>query len=98
MRYDEILEVLKSNISRVSHFAMEDYTPEDLGLGPVDEVYQKGGEGQGDHWESVKYFKDHDVYIKVIGYYSSYNGVDFYGDWDCCLEVMPKEKTIIVYN
>lgn len=63
------------------------------------EVHQQGGEGEGDHWESVKYFPDHDVYIKVTGYYQSYNGTEFYGGYkDCCSEVRPEEKTITVYG
>jgi len=61
------------------------------------EIEQVGGEGEGDHWHSVKYFKDHDVYIKVIGFYSSYHGTDFSG-YDCCYNVAPKEKTITVYE
>jgi len=62
------------------------------------EVEQVGGEGQGDTWYSVKYFPDHDVYINVSGYYSSYNGTDF-NDWDdACSEVKPIEKTITVYE
>lgn len=67
-----------------------------LGLGEVEEVDQYGGEGQGDTWYSVKHFKDHDVYIRIDGYYSSYNGTDFeegYGR-----EVKPKEKVITVFN
>jgi len=62
-----------------------------------EEVEQYGGEGQGSTWYSVKYFPNHDVYIRVDGYYSSYNGTDFDG-WDDCTEVRPKEKTITVYE
>lgn len=62
------------------------------------EVEQYGGEDQGSTWYSVKYFPDHDVYIRVDGYYSSYNGTDFNG-WDGdCKEVRPKQKTITVYE
>lgn len=67
-----------------------------LGLGEVEEVDQYGGSGKGDTWYSVKHFKDHDVYIRIDGYYSSYNGTDFeegYGR-----EVKPKEKVITVFN
>jgi hypothetical protein len=62
-----------------------------------EEVEQYGGEGQGDTWYSVKYFPDHDVYIRVDGFYSSYNGTDFNG-WSDCTEVRPQEKTITVYQ
>ena len=41
--------------------------------------------------------KDHDIYIKVTGYYSSYNGTDFDSGWDCCTEVRPAKKEVTVY-
>ncbi len=64
-----------------------------------EEIHRQGGEDEGSHWESVKYFPDHDIYIKVTGYYQSYSGTEFYGDYkDCCSEVRPKEKLIIVYE
>jgi hypothetical protein len=63
-----------------------------------EEVDQVGGEDEGSHWHSVKYFKDHDVYIKVTGWYSSYDGTDF-ESWDeACSEVQPQQKTITVYE
>lgn len=63
-----------------------------------EEVEQYGGEGQGDTWYSIKYFPDHDIYIKVSGWYQSYDGVNF-NSWgrDCC-EVKPSQKTITVYE
>ena len=63
-----------------------------------EEADQEGGEDQGSHWHSVKYFKDHDVYIKVTGWYSSYNGTDFNNWDDACSEVRPQQKTITVYE
>jgi len=97
MNYQEILEVLKEKISNVDEFAHEDYSNEELGLGEIQEIHQEGGEGEGSHWESVKHFKDHNIYIKVTGYYQSYNGTDF-SNWDrACSEVKPTEKTITVY-
>lgn len=63
-----------------------------------EEVAQYGGEGQGDTWYSVKYFPNDDVYIKVSGYYTSYNGTSFDDWWDSCSEVKPIEKTITVYE
>lgn len=68
----------------------------DLGLGEIEEVDKYGGEGQGDAWWRVKYFRDHDVYIKVWGSYSSYNGTEFYDGYG--EEVRPQEKTITVYE
>lgn len=62
-----------------------------------EEVEQYGGEGQGDTWYSVKYFPNHNIYIRVDGFYQSHYGTDFSG-WDCLTEVTPKQKTITVYE
>ena len=95
MTTKEILEVVESKMS-VDSFAHFRFNVEELGLGEIEEVYQHGGEGEGDHWESVKHFKDHGIYIQTVGRYSSYYGTDFddgYGE-----EVKPKEKTITIYE
>jgi len=96
--FDEILEVLKEKLNDVSDFAYEDYDDDELGLGEIKEVEQVGGEDEGSTWYSVKHFVDHDVYVRVDGYYSSYNGTDFYDGWNCCSEVKPIQKTITVYE
>lgn len=67
-------------------------------LGIVKQIEQYGGEDQGSNWYVIYYFEDHDVYIKVTGYYQSYSGLDFYNEWDCCKQVIPQEKTITVYE
>lgn len=94
----EILEKLKSSLEDVSIFAHEDYDPIELGLGEVNEVDSGGGSDRGSNWYSVQHFVDHDVYIKVTGYYQSHNGTEFYDGWDGCSIVKPEEKTITVYN
>lgn len=98
MNYTEILEVLKSKLNSVEEFAFEDYKHEDLGLGEIKEIEQYGGEGQGDTWYSIKHFVDHNIFIKVSGFYSSYNGTDFYDGWNECSEVKPQQKTVTVYE
>ena len=67
-----------------------------VGIGPIDEVDQYGGEGEGDTWYSVKYFPAHDVYIRIDGFYSSGNGTEFVDGYG--YQVFPKEKTITVYE
>ena len=62
-----------------------------------EEIAQKGGEGEGDEWYSVKYFPEHDVYIRVDGYYASHEGTSFNG-WEDCTEVVPTQRTITVYE
>lgn len=69
-----------------------------IGLGEWNMSASYGGEGQGEEWWKVFHFVDHDVYIRIDGYCESYNGVEFYDEWDCCKEVRPKEKTITVYE
>lgn len=67
-----------------------------LGLGEVEEVAQYGGEDQGSTWYSVKYFKDHDVYIRIDGHYTSYNGADFYEGYG--REVVPTERVVTFFE
>lgn len=100
MNYLEILEILEKSGITLEDFAYEDYDSVKLGLGESEEIKQYGGEGCGDEWYSVKYFKDHNVYIQVDGWYSSYVGVEFYGGFkgDSISEVVPEEKTITVYS
>ena len=104
MNYNEILDLLKEKMT-VSEFAFGDFGRSSgrgrtfvEGIGECDEVKHYGGEGKGEEWYSVKFFPDHDIYIKVEGYYSSYNGTEFDGGWRCCTEVRPQEKTIIIYK
>lgn len=100
MNYQEIYGVLSTKMEGdISTFAYGDFDQEELGLGEIKEVVQKGGEGEGSEWYVVYYFSDHDVYMKIEGYYSSYNGTDFDGGWeDCASEVKPQTKTITVYE
>jgi hypothetical protein len=94
MTAQDILDLVEEKEIGVSDFAYGDFELEELG--EWEEIDQYGGEGQGDNWWSVKHFKDHNVYIKTTGFYSSYNGTDFEDGYGS--EVVPKEKTIIVYE
>lgn len=68
------------------------------GLGSsMESVESYGGEGMGETWYVVYYFKDLDLYIKVDGFYQSYSGVSFNG-WDDISIVRPVEKTVTVYE
>lgn len=96
MNYNEILEVLKSKLNSVDDFAYEEFELPELGDYTVAAKY--GGGGKGETWYKVFHFTKHDVYIRVDGYYTSYNGTDFYDGWDSCSEVRPVQKTITVYE
>lgn len=67
-----------------------------LGLGKIIEVSQRGGSDQGSEWYTIKYFVDHDVYIKTEGYYSSYEGTEFNDGFG--YEVKPVEVMTTIYN
>ncbi len=91
----EILSKIREICSNME-FAYEDYNKKDVvdQLGEFSVVARKGGSDQGTEWWIVYYFKEHDVYIKFDGYYTSYDGLD---DVDA-FEVFPKEITVTVYN
>lgn len=91
----EILKILNNNLS-VNEFAHEDYDELELGLGPIKQIIQHGGEDEGSNWYVVNYFEDHDVYIKTQGWYSSYEGAQFEDGMG--EEVAPTQKTITVYE
>lgn len=75
---------------------LEELASRIVGIGKWEEVEQHGGEDEGTNWYSVKYFKDHDVYIKTTGYYQSHVGTEFYKGYG--EEVKPVEKTIVIYE
>lgn len=101
MTYQEILEKIKlmhGSVGDFAQYSLAEYNTPTATLGECKTVEQYGGTGKGNTWYSVKHFPDHDVYIKVSGYYSSYGGPDF-EDWeDACKEVRPVEKTITIYE
>jgi hypothetical protein len=100
MNFQEIVEVLEKLTSKNSF--SDDYDEDDSmekvisTVGPCPVVDQKGGEGKGESWYIIRHFTDHNVFIRLNGYYSSYSGVDFDG-YDY-VEVKPKVKTITVYE
>jgi hypothetical protein len=64
-------------------------------LGQVETVDQYGGEGEGDEYWIVVYFPKFDTYIRVDGWYASYDGGNLDGS---PYIVVPKQKTITVYE
>lgn len=70
---------------------------DDLSLGKIEIVDEYGGMGQGDDYWKVYHFLDYNIYLKVEGYYQSYDGIYIDG-WSSCYRVFPKEKVITVYE
>jgi hypothetical protein len=76
------------------YFAYEMDDTEEFGEAPI--VDEEGDtEGGGDFSMVVRHFKDLDVYVRQTGFYSSYNGTDWYNDFTI---VKPVEKTITVFE
>lgn len=109
-KLEELEELGALDVSEFAHEGLPDleYVAGDVDLKAVESILQElgtakevshyGGEGKGDTWYSVFHFTDHDVHLKVDGWYSSYNGTDFEGWEDSVKEVKPMEKTITVYE
>lgn len=57
-------------------------------------AHRKGGEGQGEEYFIV--FKVGDQFFRIDGFYSSYEGVDWYDSE--LYEVAPQEVTVIEYR
>jgi len=101
MNKSELIEKLKSifdnsvyEFAHAGKWGVNEYTD----LGEINEVDSYGGEGQGETWYSIKYFPKLDLYVKVNGYYQSYNGTDF-NDWEDAVNIVkPQQKTITVYE
>ena len=49
----------------------------------------------GEKYYHVYHFVDHDVYIRIDGWYESYNGAEFH---EAPYEVKPIQKTITVFE
>lgn len=98
MEFKEIIEELQNQEITNNDFAYGDMVNPLPKIGTWTEVDQHGGEGEGDDWWSVKYFRDHNIYIKIYGYYTSYEGTTFDRGIECYSEVIPKEETVIVYR
>jgi hypothetical protein len=94
LTFQQIVEILEKNCE-LHEFGYDDVDFEEIGLGKVNEVDSYGGEDQGSEWYTVKHFVDHDVYVRLDGYYSSYEGTDFSGE--SYQEVFPTEVKRIEY-
>ena len=95
----EIIEIIREHI-KPHEFADDNYDPTELGLGNTKNISkQKGDIGITSYAHKITYFKEHDVYIKLLGWYSSYSGsCEWEDDNDNYSVVKPKEKTITVWE
>lgn len=98
---DKLGEIMEEECSEFAYETVEvcEGYDEENGqfFGKVTEVFQEGGEGEGEHWEVVYHFEDHDVYMQLTGSYYSHDGT-YFDTWDDITEVRPVQKTITVYE
>lgn len=67
-------------------------------VGSVELVDQSGGEGKGEDWTRIYHLKDHDLYIRFGGFYTSDNGVEF-DSWDDSIDqVKPVQRMTTYYE
>lgn len=83
-----------------SIYKFDEKTCNSLGVGKIERMENgsRGGRDEGSYYERVYYFADHDVYMKIEGYYTSYEGTTFEDGWNCVTEVRPQQETITVYK
>ena len=91
----QILEILKEKKISWDDLGYGYVDWKELQLGEVKTVENYGGEGMGEKYYKVYHFIKHDVYIRIDGYYQSYNGAEFENP---PYEVKPIEKTVIFYE
>lgn len=99
MNYQELIIELQNQNIRPQSMAQGNMDKVLPLIGRWIQVEQKGGYDEGSHWESIMYFPDHDLYLKTIGYYSSYDGLEVDNSYHSSVtQVKPKEVTITVYE
>lgn len=95
MNANEIIQALMEAGYHMDDFNWGSYSKAPQ-VGASEVVERYGGEGQGETYYVVRYFRDHDVYLRADGVYTSYEGVEW--GWEDVREVKPKQKTITVYE
>ncbi len=95
MSSKEILKLLEENNISWDNIGYNDVDWGSLNIGDVELVDEYGGENKGSEYYKIYYFKEHNVYLKIEGYYSSYSGTEFDSP---PFEVKPVTKQVIVYE
>lgn len=75
---EELISLIEDNFEDQNEF-VEEYGYGDTNYEPIfgksEIVEEEGGhEGAGEDCHIVRYFSDHDVYIRLDGWYASYDG------------------------
>lgn len=84
-----------------SYYSSPGYTAkyEELkSFGKAKIVHNEGGVDAGSNYVVVFHFPKINMYIRISGYYSSYDGTD-YDTWDSAVDqVYPKPKVVMTYT
>jgi hypothetical protein len=89
---EEIIEILCDKYEP-SNFAWEELEEEDFGeYELVDDVEETSGEA----WKII-YFKEHDVYVRINGYYNSYDSCSEFEESDYDV-VEPYQAVVTFYE
>ena len=96
MTVKEIKEHLFKIDNIINSLGYDDFSEDEIGLGRIIEVDSNGGfEGGGDHMDKVFHFQEHDVFLRISGYYCSHGG----SEWSDELEhVIPEQVMITKYK
>lgn len=86
---------LKSAFGNFGNSLDDEFNSVKLGLGESESVHCDREGSSYDTMVQVIYFKDHDVYISLSGYYSSRDGTEWDGDYK---QVYSKTKMITIYE
>lgn len=94
--FKEIVEILKEKVDLIQ-WCYDDFDKEELEkeLGSFERIEEHGGEGEGQNYYTIDYFKEHNVYVKLQASYYSYHGVETEGAY--FVEVFPTEVTKIEF-
>lgn len=114
MTFEELIQAIEDYYEHLYDEDADDYEERDYshglsefgnedngnipGIGKYKEVDSEGPY-DGHEWESIRYFPDHDIYIRIKAFYYSFNGLDFDDtEWSDIEQVFPFQETITVYK
>jgi hypothetical protein len=103
LSFTEIVEYLKSKMT-YNDFGDFGFDCEGIDLGTIEVVFEEGNIIENKAINRVIWFEDHDVYINMNGYYSTFDDEPVYRDdtnhvgWLSLREVRPFEIIKTIYK
>lgn len=92
---NELIDIITKNYLQQALFFndFDDVDVEGLGLGELE--YKDKRCDTSEFWQVI-YFKDHDIYLKISGWYDSYGQGEH--SYDSIKEVKPKDVILTTYE